>query len=193
MESSGKEMLNEALNNMNSEEVASKIRDLTSNREFVDSISSELLNNPSLMDLAPKLAGDPRINDLVKDSNMTRKEALKLKKEISKSAHEKKSRSRKILGCIITNSRTVKSITVFANDKDQLLSEIIKHIRPRPAELSSRKFDDFNVFFDRKSKAKNKRIIKAFGKEVTGGSVIIISDKGDLSVEEFEKWESKRT
>lgn len=180
--------INDVLNTLNSKDIGDKINEIQANEQLIEELASAVIDNPQLASLAPKLAGDPRINQFLQDNpDMNRKQALQMKKQMNKAAHAKHMKMAKIEGCIINASRKLKSITIMLEDGEPSKKEISTHIGA--THMHSRNMGNYCLYFDSGSKAKNKRVMKAFGNDITGSSVIILSKDGNLTTEEFEMWE----
>ncbi len=182
--------INEALNKLNSGEMNKKFEEFQNNDQLMEKLATEVANNPQLADMAPKLADDPRVNQFLQDNpDVNRKQALQMKKQMNKAAHAKRMKMEKINGCLINPGRKLKSVTIVLEKGELSEKEIKGHLCAKM--VTRMETNDFLVYYDGGSGIKNKRVTKAFDNSITGGTVIILSKEGDLSVEEFEKWEKK--
>ena len=154
----------------------------------MEELAEAVMNNPELASIAPKLAGDPRVKDFM-DSHpdMNRKQALQMKKQMNKAAHNKRMKMKKIEGCMINPGRKLKPVSIAVEKGEPNEKEITDRIGAKC--MDKKETDLYWIYYDIESKVKNKRIIRAFGNDVTGHTIIILSNDGNLTMEEFEKWE----
>lgn len=183
--------LNRALDALNSENVKKEIHKLQNDPKLMGQLGAAAAANPQLAAAAPKLAGDPRINQFLQENpDMNRKKALEMKKQMNKAAHAERMKMARVDGCIINPSRQVKPVSLLVNGNTIKDSEINTHLKSR--QHSKRELADYVIYFDHTSKAKNKRVTKLFGKDVVGSSVIIVAKQGPLTVAAFEAWEKSQ-
>lgn len=180
--------IGDAMSKLNSGDVGKKIEEIMGNEELMGKLSEAMADNPDLAAMAPKMAGDPRINQFLQDNpNMNRKKALEMKKQMNKAAYAKRQKMAKVEGCLINASRKIKPVVIVINEGVPDQKEIASHIGGQ--DIQKREVGNYFVYYDGSSKSKNKRVTKSLGNDITGNVVIILAKEGNLSVAEFEKFE----
>lgn len=185
------------INNLDSKDITRKIAEVTSNTEIMEKLTEAISNDPQLMRMAPELANDPRLASVVNEAkqNITRKEAIKMKKQMNQAAHNSRVSKGSVQGVVIIPSRKVKAIEVLKTGKDSEepdMKELAKHLGVHPKDTMGFIVEgNYRVFYNANSRGKNKRIMKLFPGKELGNIVIILNEKySPLSVEnvlEYEK------
>jgi len=180
--------IGDAMSKLNSGDIGKKIEELMGNDELMGKLSEAMSDNPDLAAMAPKMAGDPRVNQFLQDNpDMNRKKALEMKKQMNKAAYLKRQKMAKVEGCLINPSRKIKPVIIIINEGEPDQKEIASHIGGQGVQ--KREVGDYVVYYDAQSKSKNKRVTKSLGNDITGSMVIVLAKEGNLSVAEFEKFE----
>lgn len=183
--------VSDALNQLNSGDAAKKIDELKNNEKLMEQLVGAVADNPELANAAPKFMGDPRVNQFLKDNpDMNRKKAVQMKKQMNKVNHQRRMKMEKVEGCMINTGRKLKPVTIVIKDGNPDEKEINSYLNAK--HMHRREVENFWVYYDSDSKAKNKRVTKVFGNEIVGNNVVILSSEGNLSVKEFEKWETSK-
>ena len=180
--------IGDAMSKLNSGDIGKKIEEIMGNEELMGQLSDVMSSNPDLAAMAPKMAGDPRVNQFLQDNpDMNRKKALEMKKQMNKTAYLKRQKMAKVEGCLINAGRKLKPVVIVLNNGEPDLKEIVSHIGGK--HVNKKEIDNYVVYYDDESKVRNKRVTKSLGNDITGGMVIVLAKEGNLSVANFEKFE----
>jgi hypothetical protein len=190
--------IKKSLGSMDSKEIMKRLEAVSENPEVMGQITNAVTNNPDIQRMAPSLAADPQFAKLAEDAKqkVSRKEALKMKKQINHASHQSRISKGFVTGTTIIPSRKLKAIEVPKVNKDTMepdTKELSRHLGVGPKDkLESLEIDDYMVFYNANNRGVNKRIVKLFPGKSLGNTVIIFNKNYEpLSVESVEKYESK--
>lgn len=176
--------------NVSKEQVMRELDNLSNNPEAIDKMIGKMGADKELAKMmkdekkTSALASDPKVRKMAEDAkkNITRKQALKMNKAITKGLNKQNNSKPKMEGVLINISKKLKPYSAEKGNLEQIGRSLNAQC------LKSIDVGNYTIFYDLKAPNNNRKIQHLFPDIQLGNQIIIFKkDFSPLSVEDFSK------
>jgi hypothetical protein len=198
-ESIGK-IFNDASMNVSSEQVMKELNQISQNPDQIDSMISKMGADKDLAKLmkgkdVASIANDPKIKKMAEDAkkNISRKQALKMNKALTKGLNKGNKGSVKVDGVMVNLGKKLKpySVEFSKSDGEEVwkkldLEQLARTLNAQ--DLCYSFYGEYLIYYDSKSPDNNKVAKRLFPGITLGNQIIVFKkDFTPLSIDTFDK------